>query len=119
MNINKETLKEFRRDLKEVMKDVEDKYNIDLSLGSITYEINSFHATLTARKRGLTNAEWKWYCKDYGFSEDDLGKSFYYGRKKYTITGIKQKNKFPIMAQREDGKEFSFTAECVKENLYL
>lgn len=117
MDINKETLNEFRRDLAKALKDVEEKYLIDLNLGSISYELNSFHATLTARKRGLDRAEWDWYSESYGLEKEDLGKMFKYNQHFYSIVGINRGSKYPIKTQRDDGKSYDFTADLVKTNL--
>lgn len=113
MEINKESLNTFRKDFKEVIKILESKYNVDISLGGIGYELNHFHATMTVRKNGLDNAEWNWYCGEYGFTPEDFGKTFIHNHKTYTITGIKKGNKYPIQAKREDGKEFGFSPSLI------
>ena len=115
MEINKETLAEFRLAFADTVSALEEKYGIEISLGNITFDYNTFHATLNAQKKGLTNAQWNWHAADYGLKPEDLGKTFFYNRKRYTITGIKRGNKYPITTMREDGKEFSFTAEAVKQ----
>ena len=117
MEINKQTLAEFRRDFAQAVKNLEDKYNMTIELKKITYEENSFRGTLEARKVGLTDAEWNAYCGNYGFKPEDLGRMFLYNRNWFKITGIKLNVKFPILAEREDGKSYSFTAEAVKEVL--
>ena len=117
MEINKQTLEEFRRDFAQAVKNLEDKYNMTIELKKITYEDNSFKSTLEARKVGLTNAEWNAYCGNYGFKPDDLGRMFLYNRKWFKITGIKIRSKFPILAEREDGESYSFKADAVKEGL--
>lgn len=117
MKINKQTLEQFRKDFAETVSALEKKYDLDISLGSITFEDNEFHGKLTARKKGLTNVEWNTYCSRYGFEPEDLGKTFIYGRKEYTITGIKPGTKYPITTIREDGKKFSFTPDAIKENM--
>lgn len=117
MEINKQTLVEFRRDFAQAVKNLEDKYNMTIELKKITYEDNSFRGTLEARKVGLTNAEWNAYCGNYGLKPEDLGRMFLYNRKWFKITGIKVRSKFPILAEREDSKSYGFTADAVKEGL--
>ena len=117
MEINNQTLTEFRHDFEQAMKSLEEKYNITVELKKITYAANSFKSTIEARKVGLNDAEWNWYCGEYGLKAEDLGKMFLYNHKWYKIVGIKRGVKFPIQTQREDGKSFSFTAEAVKQSL--
>lgn len=113
MEINKETLALFREDFAQAVKELESKYNVDISLGGIGYELNNFHCTMNVRKKGLDNAEWNWYCGKYGFTPEDFGKTFIHNHKTYTITGIKKGSKYPIQARREDGKEFGFSPSLI------
>jgi len=117
MEINRQTLEQFRRDFIETVKSLEDKYDVDVLIGHITYELNSFQGQLKVRKRGLDNSEWNWYCTEYGLTAEDFGKTFKYNHKTYTIVGIKRGSKYPIMTKREDGKAFGFTADVVKNAL--
>ncbi len=51
----------------------------------------------------------------YGLSPDDLGKTFVSGKQPYVVCGLKPKaTRFPILAQRADGKVFKFPADSVK-----
>lgn len=117
MEINKQNLVQFRKDFDSAIKALEEKYELDISLGNIGYRENSFSAKLTAYKKGLDKAEWNWYCDQYGFKPEDFGKTFFYSHKRYTIIGIMRGSKYPILAKREDGKEFNFTPEAIKSNL--
>lgn len=117
MDINKESLDEFRKDFEKAVKELEAKYSVDISLGRISYQLNEFHSTVNVRKKGLTTTEWNRYCGQYGFTPEDLGKRFTYNRKVYTITGIKKGNKYPILTKRDDGKKYSFAADACK-NLF-
>ncbi|WP_026498966.1 hypothetical protein [Butyrivibrio sp. WCD2001] len=47
MEINKNTLTEFRRDFKEAVASLEEKYDVTISLGSISYSENDFTSKLT------------------------------------------------------------------------
>ncbi len=47
MEINNDSLKEFRADFKEAMKTLEEKYDVTIRLGGITYYTNHFQSTLT------------------------------------------------------------------------
>jgi len=40
-----------------------------------------------------------------------------YNRKWFKITSIKIRSKFPVLAEREDGKSYGFTADAVKDSL--
>ena len=47
MEINNDSLKEFRADFSEAMKKLDEKYDITIYLGRITYYRNHFQGTLT------------------------------------------------------------------------
>lgn len=117
MEINNQTLTEFRHDFERAMEQLQEKYKVTIELKKITYELNSFKGAIEVRKLGLDNAEWNWYCEQYGLKAEDLGKMFLYNHKWYKIVGIKRGVKFPIQTQREDGKSYSFTAELIKQSL--
>ena len=58
------------------------------------------------------------YATQYDLKADDLGKTFRSNGHGFTISGMKPRSrKFPILATRDDGKTFKFTAEAVAQNL--
>ena len=89
MEINKQTIEQFRKDFADQVKALENKYGVDIDIGAITFGPNSFHGSLTVRNYGLDIDEWNWHCARYGFKPEDLGRMFWYKRNQYKITGIK------------------------------
>ena len=53
MDITGNTVDDFRADLEVYLKQLEDKYNINLNLGTITYDEDEFSARLTAQNRNV------------------------------------------------------------------
>lgn len=49
MQINKETLKDFRDDFMETVKPLEEKYGVKIGMGGITYSNDSFHFKVNAQ----------------------------------------------------------------------
>ena len=49
MNINPNELDRFRKDFTEAMADLQDKYDITISLGSISYDADEFSAKMTVK----------------------------------------------------------------------
>lgn len=113
MEMNNQSIQQFRKDFADAVKALEEKYDVDISLGRITYDFNSFHGTLTTNAKGADKAEWIRYCGMYGFKPEDYGKTFDYKNRKYTITGIKSGSKYPISAVRDDGKDFNFSPDAI------
>lgn len=58
--------------------------------------------------------DFKRYAKSFGLEPDLLGTSFSYSGDHYTIVGMKPRApKFPVIAERTDGKRFKFPADVV------
>ena len=58
------------------------------------------------------------YATGYDLKPGDLGKVFQSNGHSYTISGMKPRSrKFPIIATRDDGKSYKFTAEAIVQNL--
>ena len=65
----------FRADFKKAVKELEGKYNVDLSIGNITYDLFSFSTKLsvTSLDAGGSKEEvdFETNCKYYGYAETD------------------------------------------------
>ena len=46
MEINSENIKRFRKDFKKTVLELEEKYDIKMTLGNISYSQDSFHTKL-------------------------------------------------------------------------
>lgn len=120
MKINKETLPEFRKDFKEAVKALEEKYCITLQLGGITYSENQFTAKLTAvngtdpddvQRHAFDDNVWK-------FSHLGLEKGMYnriflgIDGKKYAIQGfMTNAKKYPLIIYSVSEKQLRRTTE--------
>lgn len=65
----------FRRDFKEAISELEKKYNLEVSLGNISYDSTSFSTKLSAVSleggADKYEVEFKKYCTIYGYTESD------------------------------------------------
>lgn len=65
-------------------------------------------------------SEFAAYAHIYGLAESDLGATFHFNGNTYRVAGLKgSSRKYPILAQRSDGKTFKFPASTVKAMLAM
>lgn len=124
MAITREMLEAFREDFADVVKELEVKYGVIISLGRITYGYDSFEGKITAKlgnsKEDVMKKTWEQECGWFGFNKDDFGKQFTANDgKTYEIIGIDSgKRKYPIIIRdTRTGKTVRGTADWVKRFL--
>lgn len=110
--------KEFRTDLNKAMEDIAKKYNITLTAGNITYDNTTFTIKVNGRRDDVDVDKEKFmemlgYMQYYGFKEDDYKKEFEMKGRKYYLVGFKPGNKYDVVAQRDDGKQFAMVSSGV------
>ncbi len=114
MEITRETLKAFRKDLESAVADLEKKYEVVLEFGSISYSQNSFSVKLTATK-GANDADAErhkfisnvWAVARYGLGADDYGRKFSTMNGVFELVGVKPRSpKNPLIIRNEQGKEY-------------
>lgn len=115
MAITKDTLKSFRTDFATAVAQLEKKYGIKLDIGSISFDASSFSCRLTGETTGKAGSDWARFADGYGLKADDYGKTFSYKGRTYKLVGLKIGNKYCITTERDDGQEFNFTAEAVRQ----
>lgn len=109
----------FRKDFSEAVKGLEKKYGVKLELHTISYSDIEFHTKLTATKLGeagekqvdvkMFNTLKQWLGLDA-----NLGDSYSYGGKTYTIRDLDpKKSKYPVLLTGSDGKNYKNTIEAV------
>ena len=127
MDITGKTLDEFRKDFAEAVKGLQDKYDVTISLGYITYEEDRFSTRMT-----VNNGQDPEYIARMNFDADvwkymHLGlsqgmyKRVFIGADgmKYALLGFNTKaKKYPIVAVRiTDGEEVRGGERFIKELL--
>lgn len=58
---------------------------------------------------------YKMFAPSYGLPEDGVGRSFTYGGKRFTVTGLATtRTTRPVQVTREDGRRFKFPIDAAK-----
>lgn len=123
MRFNKVYFANFRADVKEALKSVEEKYGVEIECGNITYSEDRFDLKIKAVKAGvdIRKIEFERLCYRHGLKPEDYGREFIYEGNTYKITGINKNAKtYPIITKKEgsaDNTETVFTASSIKEVL--
>jgi hypothetical protein len=120
--MNRTILKDIRADLTKALGEVQEKYNIELKLGSMTYSSVGFTVRLTASEKTSTGNNAR-YEKDWkqavalGIVEDAwLGKVTSDG---YKVIGFNFKKRKNGMILTKSGKEYVTTPEDIKKNFAI
>lgn len=114
----------FRFEFAAAVKEFEEKTGLKLSLGSITYSAKQLSGKLTvtiveegvnpeeaAHKETLRRNGWK-----FGLSESDFNKRIEFLGSVYSLKGVaERKQKYPIVALREDGRMYKLPASCLRK----
>lgn len=120
--ITNAVLKEFRKDFKEAVKDLEEKYNIEIEIGNITYSDHDFRGKLTCVEKGedgLSGNDAQLIrnhdrlCGLYNIPKDAIGKTFKHGKDEFKYLGLNEKKrKNPVILEKvSDGKRYKTTVE--------
>ncbi len=99
---------------------------VSFDLGNISYGDVEFHLTVTvrcgagaamsAKERKLEEArrDWETYAKLFKLDPSWLGRTFETRGETFTIVGVKPlAEKFPVLAEKKDGRLFKFSAETI------
>lgn len=119
--INNVTLQAVEELIIKRLRDLEEELGIKFEFrgGKFTNKSADLKLSLTLiNEDGIAETEevsnWKNLCTRWGFEVDDLGKEFTLQGKTYKITGLKpRRHRYPISADRLDGKGFKFPAYVV------
>ena len=123
--INKERVKHLRLELQGLL---DSQYGLDFlgdlkaHVGNASFTDNNVTfkielSTIAENGDVLNKAseDFKLFAGVYGMKPEDFGKSFKANGHTYTICGLKPRSdKYPIIAQREDGKKFKFGDDYTK-----
>lgn len=127
MKITSTTLDTFRTEFNNTVKELAEKHNVQIELGTMRYNSTSFKATLNVSNVQITESGdiLSKEAQDYleltkrgwlPYSElPELGAKFYSGGKEFTIVGAKPRSsKYPILAKQVDkGVNYKFTLETI------
>lgn len=113
--ITKPMLKEFRKDFQEAVKQVEDKYGLEITLANITFDENYFSGRIKAQVNGAETPQ----EKDYKVMETlrglpPLGTKIDINGKEFEISGYNyraRKNK--ILIKNNQGKTYVTSIQTI------
>ncbi len=111
--------------LEALLKPLAEELGVSLTLGKCSFRPTNgrFQVKLSVLDldgKAITEEmeEFKSYALHYGFSPEDLGKTFVFQRRSFKICGLKPKNRlYPILAKSSDGKGYKFDCQTVLEAL--
>ena len=114
MDINKKTLKQFRTEFAETVKDLESKFGLVLSIGNISYNSDQFTTKLTCTAVGdlsegksREEAQFKANAPKFGFQPEDYNKEVTIHGETFRFVGFKpnaRKNTCVILDVSKDKK---------------
>jgi hypothetical protein len=118
----KPELKSFRSDFSEAVKNLENKYAVKISLGTISFDSYQFHSKLEVKKTVIPIAdgktispeqfEFEKYCGLVGLKKEDFGKSYISKGIKLTLSGINLKaSKNIILLTGSNGNGYCLSVE--------
>lgn len=120
---NKQNLPSVRTDISKALKDVEEKFGINISLGNISFGSDEFTVKMTVGigkpGEGLSKMEKDFIDnKDYFGIRFDLNYSFTSQGKTYKVVGLAPRsNKYPVLAQNSKGNVYKFGVGYVNATL--
>jgi hypothetical protein len=120
--IDKQTVRNLRERLQELLDSHGGNfgaYSIRIGNGSFTENNITFKLEVSAIKNGEVLSreaeDFKMFATVYGLKAEDFGKSFKSNGHTFKIVGLKPKSgKYPVLAEREDGRKFKFGTEHIK-----
>jgi hypothetical protein len=122
MEINKNSLHDFKQDFNTVVKTLNEKYGVTIQLGNISYQENKFNGKIEVVNKGATTTiareEFERSAVYLGLKKSDFGKTFMSNGVLFKISGIKTRNrKYPILADNPQGDTYKFPIDKVKRLL--
>lgn len=123
MNINTNTLRQFRGDFKQAIKALEAQYGVEIDLGSISYSDTKFTSKITVFNNEAGNsgkqAEWNIYATRFGLNKDWFGKTVKLNSgTSATIVGIAPRSrKYPVLVETKDGGQYKMQVPAIAKQL--
>lgn len=126
MNLDRQTVKYIREQIQQTLDTYfSERKRFKIEVGSatftdsdVTFKVNLATIGKNGEVKDKSAEDFKRAAFAYGMKPEDLGKSFMSGGVRYTITGLKRgSRRYPILAQRSDGKSYKFPADVVRLHL--
>jgi len=125
MNINKQSLQQFRADFAATVKELEAKHNVKIELGSFSFNDDLFSGKMKVTNTVTAGGEkidekmlWVKECKQIGLSEDDYGATVSVNGMSGKIVGIKLRSfKYPVIVEATNGKRYKMNVNQVVTSL--
>jgi len=121
MEISKLTLKEFRRDFKETVANLEAQYDVKIDLGSITFQKSQFTSRLTVKSNTVDGVDSEAYdferhMRFYDFKKSDYKRKLRLDGDVFEFIGFNPKSPKNSCSIRSttSGRSYSCTANTVK-----
>lgn len=117
--INEAKVREVQSQIKKAIKEIEDKNNVQIKFGSVSYNSAYYTTTMkvtTTEKSEKVNSVYEVICKRLGFTQNIIGMQFQGTNGIYEVVDIKTRNrKYPVIAEsKSDGKMYKFSTNHIK-----
>jgi hypothetical protein len=120
-------VRELMEDVEAALKPLEAKYGVKLTGKRATYGESSVAVKVEFSSVGAGGEvvtreaeDLKRYGESFGLPKDSLGKEFEFRGQKYTVKGLAMRSRrFPVLAERRDGKGFKFPVNAVRKGMGL
>jgi hypothetical protein len=112
--LDKEKVKQFRNEINNVLEKYGEEKGIQIHLGSIRFDDNSFtgklKVVLAENKTKAEQMEWNKNCDLFNLKKEDYGKIISLRGNKYKIIGLKPKSrKYPLLVERiNNSRKYGF-----------
>lgn len=120
MEFNRSSFENLRKDIKEALRGVEEKYGLTFDLGTVNYTMVDFTLKLQGTKIDIgvdaKREKFNMYCRRYGFSDDQYQMEVVQNGKRFQLVGFnptKPKNRCNLYCP-EDGKIYTAPIDFVK-----
>lgn len=117
--INEAKVREVQSQIKKAIKEIEDKNNVQIKFGSVSYNSAYYTTTMkvtTTEKSEKVNSIYEVIYKRLGFTQNIIGMQFQGTNGIYEVVDIKTRNrKYPVIAEsKSDGKMYKFSTNHIK-----
>ena len=117
--MDRDKCKAIRAVIDNALKGVGEPLGVKITIGGASYDTHVANfkiefADIVAGQAMTKEVEaFKRMATLHGFQPEDLGKPFAFRRRMYKICGLKHGCKHPLLAERDDGKVYRFSADLI------